>query len=134
MASESRDVSACFRPEGSSSGAETEASGGASPGEASVKEANAARFRQTAEREFQAFRKERLATGELECQKLISAAQTHLTQARDPHAFLALQRKKQRPCGGSAECPGLVNLGLAWLGLLMSLLDSRLHTSRPAGC
>ncbi len=55
---------------------------GASPGEASVKEANAARFRQTAEREFQAFRKERLATGELECQKLISAAQTHLTQAR----------------------------------------------------
>ena len=49
-------------------------------GEASVKEANAARFRQTAEREFQAFRKERLATGELECQKLISAAQS------PPHA------------------------------------------------
>ena len=47
-----------------------------------MKDANAARFRQTAEREFQAFRKERLATGELECQKLISAAQAHLTQAR----------------------------------------------------
>ena len=56
-----------------------------------MKEANAARFRQTAEREFQAFRKERLATGELECQKLISAAQAHLTQARRPTTFLAQQ-------------------------------------------
>ena len=72
----------------SSSGAEIKANGGASPGEASVKEANAARFRQTAEREFQAFRKERLATGELECQKLISAAQSHLTQARRPVTFM----------------------------------------------
>ena len=58
------------------------------PGETSVKEANAGRFRQTCERDFQAFRKERLATGELECQKLISAAQTHLTQARCPRAFV----------------------------------------------
>ena len=57
-------------------------------GEASVKEANAARFQQTCVREFEAFRKERLATGELECQKLISAAQSHLTQARCPLAFM----------------------------------------------
>ena len=53
-------------------------------GEASVREANAARFRQTCEREFEAFRKERLATGELECQKLITAAQAHLTQVWPP--------------------------------------------------
>lgn len=49
-------------------------------GEQSVREANAARFRQTCQREFEAFKKERLATGELECQKLITAAQAHLTQ------------------------------------------------------
>ena len=45
-----------------------------------MREANAARFKQTCQREFEAFRKERLATGELECQKLITAAQAHLTQ------------------------------------------------------
>ena len=56
-------------------------------GEASVREANAARFRQTCEREFEAFRKERLATGELECQKLITAAQAHLTQVW-PHSTI----------------------------------------------
>ena len=50
------------------------------PGEQSVREANAARFRQTCQREFEAFKKERLATSELECQKLITAAQAHLTQ------------------------------------------------------
>ena len=49
-------------------------------GEQSVREANAARFKETVQREFEAFKKERLATGELECQKLITAAQSHLTQ------------------------------------------------------
>ena len=51
-------------------------------GEQSVREANAARFKQTCQREFEAFKKERLATGELECQKLITAAQSHLTQVQ----------------------------------------------------
>ena len=49
-------------------------------GEQSVREANAVRFKETVQREFEAFKKERLATGELECQKLITAAQSHLTQ------------------------------------------------------
>ena len=57
------------------------------------------RFRQTCEREFQAFRKERLATGELECQKLISAAQSHLTQARCPLTFLAQERSSKGRMG-----------------------------------
>ncbi len=42
--------------------------------------ANAKRFHDRCQREFEAFRKERLASGELECQKLINAAQAHLTQ------------------------------------------------------
>ena len=45
-------------------------------------QANAARWRERCEREFQALRKERLATAELECQKLVNAAAAHLTQAR----------------------------------------------------
>ncbi len=58
-------------------------------GEASVREANAARFKETVQREFEAFKKERLASGELECQKLITAAQSHLTQVGT--LFSALQ-------------------------------------------
>ncbi len=64
-------------------------------GEQSVREANAARFKQTCQREFEAFKKERLATGELECQKLITAAQSHLTQVR-PLSNLAASL--QHPC------------------------------------
>lgn len=43
-------------------------------------QANAARWRERCEREFQALRKERLASAELECQKLINAVAAHLTQ------------------------------------------------------
>ncbi|KAK9918012.1 hypothetical protein WJX75_000546 [Coccomyxa subellipsoidea] len=49
-------------------------------GEDSVRVANSKRFHERCQREFEAFRKERLASGELECQKLINAAQAHLTQ------------------------------------------------------
>ena len=51
-------------------------------GEESVKAANAARFRERCQREFEAYKRERMASGELECQKLINAAQQHLTQVR----------------------------------------------------
>ena len=47
-----------------------------------MRQANAARWRERCEREFQALRKERLASAELECQKLINAAAAHLTQVR----------------------------------------------------
>ncbi len=53
---------------------------GACAGEDSVRVANAKRFHERCQRDFEAFRKERLASGELECQKLINAAQAHLTQ------------------------------------------------------
>ncbi len=52
------------------------------PGDESVKAANAARFRERCQREFEGFARERLAAGELACRKLINAAQQHLTQAR----------------------------------------------------
>ena len=45
-----------------------------------MKAANAARFRERCQQDFEAFRRERLASGELECQRLINAAQQHLTQ------------------------------------------------------
>ncbi len=45
-----------------------------------MRAANAKRFMELCVREFAAFKKERLASGELECQKLINAAQAHLTQ------------------------------------------------------
>ena len=61
-----------------------------SPGEQSVREANAARFKQTCQREFEAFKKERLATGELECQKLITAAQSHLTHVCPPSRVISV--------------------------------------------
>ncbi len=47
-----------------------------------LRQANDARWRERCEREFQALRRERLATAELECQKLVNAAAAHLTLAR----------------------------------------------------
>ncbi|KAK9825847.1 hypothetical protein WJX81_003554 [Elliptochloris bilobata] len=64
-------------------------------GEPAVREANAARWRERCEREFQALRKERLASAELECQKLVNAAAAHLTQvaAREDATVELLQRE-----------------------------------------
>jgi hypothetical protein len=49
-------------------------------GEAAVKEANEARWRERVQQDFDKHLKERLATAELELQKLITQATTQLTQ------------------------------------------------------
>ena len=49
-------------------------------GESSIKQANEQRFRDRVSSSYQLFRKERLATAELECRKLIQEATTQLTQ------------------------------------------------------
>jgi hypothetical protein len=71
-------------------------------GEEAVRAANAKRFKEQCQRDFEAFRKERLASGELECQKLINAAQAHLPQvltlaAALPDFYLAGLTLHRRP-------------------------------------
>ena len=71
--------------------------------------ANSKRFHERCQREFEAFRKERLASGELECQKLINAAQAHLTQVqREPYALRCVLCSK---CSCPAShCPGFLQI------------------------
>ena len=91
-------------------------------GEASVREANARRFKETVQREFEAFKKERLASGELECQKLITAAQSHLTQVGT--SFSALQIEVLfSPAFRSQDERGCVAESLRTARLCMILTD-----------
>ncbi|BDA47092.1 Guanylate-binding protein 1 [Coccomyxa sp. Obi] len=101
-------------------------------GEASVRMANAKRFHDRCQREFEAFRKERLASGELECQKLINAAQAHLTQvASQPDATVEklqselLRWEEQYQASTAAAGPAKWRLRSAFLsGTYASLLRS----------
>ena len=99
-------------------------------GEESVKAANAERYRERCAREFEAFRRERLASGELECRKLITAAQQHLTEVRA--ATTSVHRPSScsfracaRPCRGAPAAylykehrfmpsPCLIRLCFSW--------------------
>lgn len=81
-----------------------------------MRAANAKRFMEQCQRDFEVFKKERLASGELECQKLINAAQAHLTQVVAHHFpillfCITMVSCSAMPCGHAGKLSKCWSLG-----------------------